>query len=598
MKRSQKILLAGYLALGFIALRLVYGFLFSGLWGSNVIFTVPQLRLSGPFSHVTLFGQVTSDGILRNLELALPFALTIFLFGILAAFVSSNTLIKLANRASSFKNLLVAIAISLSALPALFDAGRKVFAAIRLRGEKKSRLLVPILERSVELANSMGLKLALEPTVILEPKSLRVRALSIPDIGLGPIDFVVEPGQIMVLSGATGSGKSSVLEAIAGISSEYQNRVIRGSIDFGLQAANPSISEIAGFLRYLPQNPRELLWGFSAGELISRLPEPLIRGLGLADLKTLSTGDLSEGEALKLLLAENLALNPRLLLLDEPFAPLDSESRLQLTKTLTQLAALGVAILVVEHDPEHTAGLAAEHFHLADGLLVPGHHRPENPMLKRQLPVVGNDCVLSAELTDIGFGTPLLLAPKLELRQGECVWLSGQNGSGKSTLLRSIAKGAGVKIEGQESVTGLRLVPENFDDFFVTDGLQAELERADKIAGVPVGFTKTTLGSILPESDLDTWLGVHPRDLSRGTRLSLAIAMQLSHKPRVLLIDEPFRGLDTRAKIAMVESLRCVLETGCAILFASHETSWSNSIAVRGLEIVNQRLRERSEVRA
>jgi ABC-type multidrug transport system ATPase subunit len=74
--------------------------------------------------------------------------------------------------------------------------------------------------------------------------------------------------------------------------------------------------------------------------------------------------------------------------------------------------------------------------------------------------------------------------------------------------------------------------------------------------------------------------------------------MQLSHKPQVLLIDEPFRGLDNRAKISMVESLRCVLETGCAILFASHETSWSESIAVRGLVIADQRLQERSEVRA
>lgn len=598
MKRSKKIILAGYLALGFIALRMIYGFLFSGLWGSNLIFSVPELRLSGPFSHVTLFGDVTTDGILRNLELALPFAATILLFGIAAAFVTSNTLVKIANRAGSFKNLLVAVSISLSALPALFDAGQKVFTANKLRSEKKSRLLVPILERSLELANSMGLKLALEPTGMLRPKSLRVRALSIPDIGLGPIDFVVEPGQIMVLSGATGSGKSSVLEAVAGISAEYQNRVVRGEVDFGLEKPNPSVSEIAGFLRYLPQNPRELLWGFGAGELISRLPQQVVQSLGLAGLKARSTGDLSEGEALKLLLAEHLAPNPKLLLLDEPFAPLDAASRLQLTKTLTELAASRVAILVVEHDPEHTAGLTATHFHLVNGQLFSGHHQPEAPKLGWQLPVVGSERVLIAELKDIGFETLLVSAAKLELHQGECVWLSGDNGSGKSTLLRALASGEGVTISGEQSVQSLRLVPENFDDFFVTDSLSAELERADKIAKVPSGFTKTTLESVLPATQLEYWLEVHPRDLSRGTRLSLAISMQLSHKPQVLLIDEPFRGLDTQAKIAMVESLRCVLETGCAILFASHETSWSESIAVRGLVIADQMLQERSGVRA
>lgn len=598
MRRSQKILLAGYLALGFIALRLAYAFLFAGLWGSNLIFPTPELKLSGPFSHITLFGDVTGDGILRNLELALPFAVTILFFGIAAAFVTSNTLLKIANRAGSFKNLLTALSISLSALPALLDAGQKVILANKLRTEHRFRLLVPILERSVELANSLGLKLALEPTGGFRPKSLKVIGLSIPDIGLGPIDFAVEPGHIMVLSGATGSGKSSVLEAVAGISSEYQNRATRGEVDFGLEKTNPSVSEIAGFLRYIPQNPRELLWGFEVAELVSKLPESLVQSLDLADLKTRSTKDLSEGEALKLLLAQNLARNPRVLLLDEPFAPLDSESRLQLTKTLTDLAASGVAILVVEHEPEHTAALTATHFHLANGLLVSGHHQPEIPKRMRQLPVVGNERVLDAQLKDIGFGTLLVREPKLELRQGECVWLGGVNGSGKSTLLRTLASDGDAKVAGQQSVQALRLVPENFDDFFVTDSLLAELVRADKIAKVSAGFTRTTLESILPAARLEYWLNVHPRDLSRGTRLSLAISMQLSHKPQVLLLDEPFRGLDTQAKIAMVESLRCVLETGCAILFASHETSWSGSIAVRGLVIEDQTLKERLEVKA
>lgn len=598
MQRRQKVLLAVYLAFGFCALRLVYGFLFSGLWGSNVILSIPELRLAGPFSHVTLFGEITSDGILRNLELTLPFALTILLLGIATAFVNANTLVRMANQAGSFKNLLVALSLSLSALPALFDAGQKVVSANKLRNEKRSRLLVPILERSLELASSMGLKLALQPTGALQPAGLRIKALSIPDIGLGPIDFEIQPGQIMVLSGATGSGKSSVLEAIAGISSEYQNRVVHGSVDFGLEKLNPSVSEIAGFLRYIPQNPRELLWGFEAGELISTLPTHLVQSLGLPDIRARSTRDLSEGEALKLLLAQNLALNPKLLLLDEPFAPLDAASRLQLTRTLLELAASKVAVLLVEHDPEHTAGLLAAHFHLANGQLLSGHHQPDSPKLKRQLPVVNNEIVLTAELKDICFETLLVSAAKLELRQGECVWLSGDNGSGKSTLLRTLAKGEGVRVAGQTSVAGLRLVPENFDDFFVSDTLAAELSRADQIAKVPAGFTKTTLASILPHGDLDSWLKVHPRDLSRGTRLSLAISMQISHKPRVLLIDEPFRGLDTRAKIAMVESLRCVLETGCAILFASHETSWAQSIAVRGLVIADQVLRERSEVRA
>jgi energy-coupling factor transport system ATP-binding protein len=598
MRRGQKILLASYLALGFIALRLIYGFLFSGLWGSNVIFSVPELRLAGPFSHVTLFGDVATDGIARNIELALPFALTILFFGAVAAFAGAQNLLWLAKKAGRFKNLLVAIALSLSSLPALFDAGRKVLAANKLRSEKKTSLLVPILERSVELANSIGLKLALEPSETGKASHMIVKGLQIPDIGLGPIDLEIMPGKIVVLSGATGSGKSSVLEALAGISAEYQNRRVLGEFDFGQGVNRPSLSEISSFLRYIPQNPRALLWGFEVSELLAKIPDSLAQSLNLIQLAGRSSSEISEGEALKLLLAENLALEPSLLLLDEPFSPLDERSRAELTQTLLQLANNGVGILVVEHDPEHTEGLKAQHFHLQNGLLQKGPQQPTSPATKRQLPVVGQEPLLSAQLLDIGFGSLLLSAPRLELRQGECVWLSGANGSGKSTLLQALAVGEGVRISGRKSVEALRLVPENFDDFFVTDTLLAELERADKIARVPAGFTRTTLESILPKADLASWRNLHPRDLSRGTRLSLAISMQLSHKPQVLLIDEPFRGLDTNAKIAMVESLRCVLETGCAILFASHEAGWSEGIAVRGLVIADQRLQERSEVRA
>jgi energy-coupling factor transport system ATP-binding protein len=62
----------------------------------------------------------------------------------------------------------------------------------------------------------------------------------------------------------------------------------------------------------------------------------------------------------------------------------------------------------------------------------------------------------------------------------------------------------------------------------------------------------------------------HPRDLSRGQQAALAIAIQLSHKPSVLLLDEPMRGLDEAARHALVEVVACVVESGTAIVVASH----------------------------
>ena len=599
MTRAKKILYAGYLALGFLALRLIYAFLFAGLSGQQILLDLPEIRLSGPFSHVQLFGPVSSDGILRNLELALPFALSIVVFGIAASFITPSGLRALAHKLPLLRNFINAIAIGLSSLPALFDAGRKVFEARVLRGEKRSRMLVPLLGRGVELANSIGLKLALEQTKPRKIGTLRLEALEVRDSNLGPINLELFSGDLVVVSGATGSGKSTLLEAIALVLGEYRGRTTSGRVLFdGVQVQ--SISDVSGALRYIPQNPRELLWGFSVSELLVSVPQELTSALGLSELAGRSTQGISEGEALKLLLAENLALEPSVLLLDEPYAPLDTTSRDQLTVLLNELSSQGMIIVLVEHEPEHTAGLNAKHLQLVDGKLLAGQYTAESPSIQRTRVAVGSDLAVTAHLADVGFGRTLIHAPSLTLSQGERVWLSGDNGSGKTSLLKALASGEGVEVFGlrPDSPSNLALVPENFDDFFVTDSLSAELERADRLVGESTGFTKTTLESVLPGVDIDSWLDVHPRDLSRGTRLALAIAMQLSHKPHALLVDEPFRGLDLRARELMVESLRCVAETGCAVLFASHEKRWSQALASRKLVIASQQLLESNEVNA
>jgi energy-coupling factor transport system ATP-binding protein len=599
MSRSKKILLSGFLALGFLVLRLAYALVFAGLSGGQVVFRLPEIRLSGPFSHIRLFGEVGLDGIIRNLETALPFALSILLFGIIASFISAQHLKSIAIKLPPLRNLISAVAIGLTSLPALFAASSKVAMARKLRGESRYQLLVPILERSVELANSIGLKLALEPVGSLRAKSVTVADLEVRDCSLGPISFQLEAGQIVVLSGATGSGKTTLLEAIAGISREYRGREVSGEISFDGEASL-SISEVASFLRYLPQNPRELLWGFDVADLLAKVPEDISEQLGLHQLLSRGTQNLSEGEAFKLLLAESLSANPTILLLDEPYAPLDKASRAVLTELLNELAASGMAIVLAEHEPDHTAGLRAQRLQLLDGKLETGQYQPEAPLIQRTQVIVGSDQVVTATLKDISFDQLLIKAPTLSLHQGELVWLAGDNGTGKSSLLSALASGEGVKVFGKELQKSqqLVLVPENFDDFFVTDSLLAEMTRADRVARVQQGFTRTTLESILPGEQISSWLSIHPRDLSRGTRLALAIAMQLSHKPQAILIDEPFRGLDLRARELMVESLRCVAETGCAVLFASHEQSWSNALASRKLEIAGQQLREVAEVSA
>ena len=156
---------------------------------------------------------------------------------------------------------------------------------------------------------------------------------------------------------------------------------------------------------------------------------------------------------------------------------------------------------------------------------------------------------------------------------------------GKTSLLNAI----------EASSKDFVLVPELVSDFFVTTTLAAELARADKVAKVDQGFTLANLESILgyvPDPE------THPRDLSAGTQLALAIAMQLSHKPKVLLIDEPAKGFDPQVKAQAIATLECVRETGCAVVFATHDRDLVSQLATTVYQISDAKLKPIGKVMA
>lgn len=600
MNRGKKILLAIYLALGFLLLRLCYAFLFNGLVGETVILDLAEVSLPRPLSHIQLLGAVSLEGIIRNLEIGVPFALSILGFGILASFISQAALLRAAENLPWLRNLLTAIALGLAVIPAVFEAARKVRYALWLRGETRRQLLIPMLERAVEIANSLGLRIALSSKP--EPRSagIEIQGLKLQGLDLKAVTLSVKPGEICVLSGPTGVGKTSVLEAVVGVASEYRGRQFDGEnyvAGLGPSASMAKLSQTVGFVS---QNPRELIAGLSISDLGQELRSRLLLDWELELSGKRELESLSEGEIFKVVFSQTLMRNPSVLVLDEPFDSLDSNSRVNLAKKLENYAALGNSVLISEHEPLKLDMAGSRRVQLSEEGVLPGTFLPKSPSLIRALPLVGSEQVLELSIPEIRFSKLLLGPSEVALNQGECVWLRGDNGAGKTTLLKRIVELSGQTKKARKASDKRRvvLVPEHFDDFFVTDSLGAELHRADRISGVAPGFTLKNLESILPARSIANQLDVHPRDLSRGTRLALAIAMQLSHKPTVLLIDEPFRGLDPGAKELVSETIRCVQETGCAVLFASHDATWARALKTRILEISAQELNEVVEVTA
>jgi energy-coupling factor transport system ATP-binding protein len=213
-----------------------------------------------------------------------------------------------------------------------------------------------------------------------------------------------------------------------------------------------------------------------------------------------------------------------------------------------------------------------------------------SPAARMPLPAPGEEVLTTCDL-GVRYGPVVALRDvSLSVRRGEVVALMGRNGAGKSTLLRALtglatpAVGA-VRVVGadpaalapRQLVTRVGLVPQQAGDLLYADTVAAECAAADHDAGAPAGTARTLLDQLVPGLADDA----HPRDLSEGQRLGLVLAIVLSGRPPVVLLDEPTRGLDYAAKRRLVVVLRQLAREGHAVVLATHDVELAAAVASR-----------------
>jgi energy-coupling factor transport system ATP-binding protein len=366
--------------------------------------------------------------------------------------------------------------------------------------------------------------------------------------------------------------------------------------------------------------------------------EEVLDLLGIAALRDREIATLSGGERQRVAVAAALALQPSILALDEPTSQLDPWGAEEVLAALNRLNEdLGLTIVLAEHRLERVVAHADRLTVLAPSGTVALDGRPRDTLrladigslpalfaLGRRLdwdplPLSikegraaqrrdaalgrvptppppdpappGGPPVVALQRVSAGWDRyPVLRGVDLEVRPGELVALMGRNGSGKTTLLRLVAglhrpSSGRVLIDGQDSARlhpadiaqTVGYLPQNPSALFFAETLRAELSftlKHHRQSGLDPEAILAMLG-------LEHAIDRNPRDLSGGERERAALAAVLVGGPRVLLLDEPTRGMDAARKRALVATLRQLRDDGVAILLATHDVELVAEVATR-----------------
>ncbi len=462
---------------------------------------------------------------------------------------------------------------------------------------------------------------------------------------LSNVSLAFQPGEFVLIMGPSGGGKSTLLRCLNGLVPHFYGGRLHGEISVlgrdPVRLGPRNMSDLVGFVFQDPE--AQFVVDDVAGELafsmearayprslmLERVQE--VAGLlGIEQLLERRISTLSGGQRQRVAVAAALALQPSLLILDEPTSQLDPMAADELLMALVRLnRERGLSVFLSEHRIERVAAYVHRVVYMSGAGQPPLDGTPRQvlaevplapPVVRlgrqlgwqplpltveearpfaRNLPLPERDghesgpgpVRLRAEGVSYAYsGLQALRGVDLELRQGEIVAIQGHNGSGKTTLLKTLLgllrpeKGR-VLLDGQdvsrldlhEIIARVGYVPQSPGSLLFEDTVLAELEFTRRSHGLPA---KDCL-PLLERLGLAQYANTYPRDLSQGERQRVALAAILVAEPELLLLDEPTLGLDYLQKERLVVLLKELRSEGKGILIATHDTELVASCADR-----------------
>ncbi len=394
------------------------------------------------------------------------------------------------------------------------------------------------------------------------------------------VAFTVDYGAVTLLSGLSGCGKSTLLSLINGVIPRMTAGELVGHICVdGEDISGFSMSRISRKVGSVLQNAESQIihqtvedevafgcenFGIPPAEIQRRVAEGCRTMLLSPDWKTRT---LSGGQKQRLITASTLAMEPKILIFDEPLANLDQRGALELLALLRELARQGRAVLLVEHRLDVVLPYVDVVWELKEGTthLIARHE----DYLRRQSSVIAdltsppapeNPPLMTLRGLKKTFGSRTFLDDlNLELQEGERLLLLGENGCGKSTLMSILSRLS--KADGGTITQRIDPRRGNRADRRWFRAVGVVYQNPNYQLFMPTVREELTFGSedeayalsLADRFGLTPLLETHPHSLSEGQTRRVTIAAILAQKPRLLLLDEPTVGQDYAGLRRMVE---------------------------------------------
>ena len=397
---------------------------------------------------------------------------------------------------------------------------------------------------------------------------------------LKDINLNISDQEFALLAGPTGSGKSTLLYVLSGLVPKYVQGSWKGSVTIENISPMGNLDKLIGYVGIVLQNFEDQLFSLSVEEEIALGPinlnypkdyvEDIVQRLllifGMTHIKERTVSSLSFGQKQRVAIASMLALNPRILLLDEPFSQIDDKSKKNLVHVLRKLNSDGTTIIVAEHDVKPLLHVVDRLILIRNGKII---YDGDPKVSETKLVDLGirirypqakhyadfGDAVLATNDLTIGwYGNAILGWINIYVREKEIVSIVGPNGSGKTTLGLTIC-GIIPELTGEiMRKQPISMIFQNPDNNLVFKTVMDEVL-------IPLLNSKTPDAEsialdLLETANLYKYASKSPHELSKGEKLKLAIISAIASKPRLIILDEPTFGQDYKS----LESILAILD--------------------------------------